>query len=75
MEYALPFGFLGRWLAGKFVRRKLERLFEHRHAIAARAVPGAEQGIDGNGARFSVLPGSEEQNGVFSAACSACEMW
>jgi ligand-binding SRPBCC domain-containing protein len=36
VEYALPYGFLGRWVAGSFVRRKLERMFKHRHAVTAR---------------------------------------
>ena len=36
LEYALPFGFLGRWVAGRFVRRKLEQMFEHRHKVTAR---------------------------------------
>jgi ligand-binding SRPBCC domain-containing protein len=36
VEYALPFGFLGRWLAGGIVRRKIERMFEHRHTVTAR---------------------------------------
>ena len=36
VEYALPFGFLGRWIAGSFVRRKLEEMFEHRHTVTAR---------------------------------------
>lgn len=36
VEYALPFGFLGRWLGGWFVRRKLEKLFEFRHEVTAR---------------------------------------
>ena len=31
VEYALPLGFLGRWLLGSFVARKLERLFAYRH--------------------------------------------
>jgi len=39
VEYALPFGFLGRWLAGSFVRRKLEEMFKYRHAVTARLVP------------------------------------
>jgi uncharacterized protein len=26
VEYALPFGFLGRWVGGRFARRKLEKL-------------------------------------------------
>jgi len=38
VEYALPFGFLGRWFAGKFIARKIEEMFEHRHAITARIV-------------------------------------
>jgi len=36
VEYALPGGFLGRWLAGKFVSRKIEALFAHRHEVTAR---------------------------------------
>ena len=31
VEYALPFGFLGRWVAGGFVRKKIDNLFEYRH--------------------------------------------
>jgi ligand-binding SRPBCC domain-containing protein len=38
VEYALPFGFLGRWFGGWFVRRKLERLFKFRHEVTAREV-------------------------------------
>jgi uncharacterized protein len=38
VEYALPFGFVGRLLAGRFVRRKLEQMFKHRHAVTARLV-------------------------------------
>jgi hypothetical protein len=37
VEYALPFGFMGRWLAGKFVRHKIEKLFEYRHRTTAAA--------------------------------------
>jgi ligand-binding SRPBCC domain-containing protein len=40
VEYALPFGFLGRWVAGWYVRRKIARLFEFRHEVTARAVMG-----------------------------------
>jgi ligand-binding SRPBCC domain-containing protein len=35
VEYALPFGFLGRWFAGRFIRRKIEQMFEHRHKVTA----------------------------------------
>jgi ligand-binding SRPBCC domain-containing protein len=40
VEYALPLGPLGRWFAGWYVRRKLARLFEYRHAVTAREVAG-----------------------------------
>ena len=33
IEYALPLGFLGRWLLEGFVERKLQRLFEYRHRV------------------------------------------
>jgi ligand-binding SRPBCC domain-containing protein len=36
VEYALPFGFLGRWLAGGIVRRKIEQVFADRHKVTAR---------------------------------------
>ncbi|HEX3372137.1 MAG TPA: SRPBCC family protein [Candidatus Acidoferrales bacterium] len=38
VEYALPFGFLGRWFGGWFARRKLEKLFRYRHEVTAREV-------------------------------------
>ena len=40
VEYALPMGMLGRMIAGRFVRRKLERLFSYRHELTARAFGG-----------------------------------
>ncbi|MBM3770805.1 MAG: SRPBCC family protein [Acidimicrobiia bacterium] len=33
VEYELPMGRLGQWLAGWFVRRKLERMFDFRHRV------------------------------------------
>ena len=39
VEYALPFGVLGRWVAGWYMRRKLEKLFEYRHQVTVREVP------------------------------------
>lgn len=33
IEYALPGGRLGRWLAGPAIRRKLERMFHYRHTV------------------------------------------
>jgi ligand-binding SRPBCC domain-containing protein len=40
VEYALPLGFLGRWIGGSLVRRKLEELFKYRHAVTARLIAG-----------------------------------
>lgn len=37
IAYVLPFGALGRLLAGVYVRRKLDRLFDYRHRVTARA--------------------------------------
>ena len=37
VEYALPMGALGRMVAGRFVRRRLDRLFSYRHEVTARA--------------------------------------
>ena len=31
--YVLPFGVLGRWIAGGWARRKIDRMFEYRHAV------------------------------------------
>jgi uncharacterized protein len=36
VEYALPFGFFGRWFGGWYVRRRLAKLFEYRHSVTAR---------------------------------------
>ncbi len=36
VEYALPFGVVGRWLGGAYARKKIFKLFEYRHAITAR---------------------------------------
>lgn len=38
IDYALPFGWLGRTIAGSFVRRRLERLFDYRHRVTAAAL-------------------------------------
>ena len=39
IEYALPFGILGRLLGAKLVRRKLERVFEYRHRLTVQDIP------------------------------------
>jgi ligand-binding SRPBCC domain-containing protein len=52
VEYALPMGALGRMVAGRFVRRKLDRLFSYRHEFTASAFraghgePGPEDAKD-----------------------------
>lgn len=33
IEYELPFGRMGTWLAGRAIGRKLARLFEYRHQV------------------------------------------
>ena len=38
VEYALPFGVVGRWLGGPYARKKIFKLFEYRHAVTAREV-------------------------------------
>lgn len=40
VEYALPFGVLGRWFAGWYVRRKLDELFEYRHRVTGNDLAG-----------------------------------
>jgi ligand-binding SRPBCC domain-containing protein len=37
VEYGLPLGALGTLIAGRFVRRKLDRLFSYRHEFTASA--------------------------------------
>ena len=44
VEYALPFGMLGRIFAGRYVRKKLERLFEYRHGVTVREFHRPESG-------------------------------
>ena len=38
IEYALPFGILGRLLAGKLIRSKLQRVFEYRHRLTVQDI-------------------------------------
>jgi ligand-binding SRPBCC domain-containing protein len=38
VEYALPLGFLGRGIAGWYVRRKLAKLFEFRHNTTRQCI-------------------------------------
>jgi uncharacterized protein len=47
VEYALPFGFLGRWFAGWFVRKKLERMFAYRHRRTALEIAAFRKGSAG----------------------------
>jgi ligand-binding SRPBCC domain-containing protein len=43
IEYALPFGWLGRLLAGAFVKAKLQRVFDYRHKMLAEKLRGEMQ--------------------------------
>ena len=38
VDYELPLGWLGRFLAGAYTRRRLQRMFEWRHKVTAEAV-------------------------------------
>jgi len=38
VEYALPLGWLGQLVAGRFARAKLERLFDYRHHIVVESM-------------------------------------
>jgi ligand-binding SRPBCC domain-containing protein len=38
IQYELPFGVVGKLLAGWFVHRKLTRLFKYRHRVTAEAM-------------------------------------
>jgi len=40
VEYQLPFGVVGQWLAGWMVTRQLERMFAYRHETTKRLVEG-----------------------------------
>ena len=37
ITYELPFGWLGQLVVGKYIQRKIERLFEWRHRVTAEA--------------------------------------
>jgi ligand-binding SRPBCC domain-containing protein len=52
VEYDPPLGWLGRQLGGRFIRRKLQNLFDYRHDVTRRMVeasdpPGAHDGGSG----------------------------
>lgn len=40
VEYELPFGWLGAMVGGAIARRKMERMFDFRHAVTMREVRG-----------------------------------
>jgi uncharacterized protein len=44
IHYRLPFGALGKLVAGAFVRRDLERLFAHRHQVTLAALEAEARG-------------------------------
>jgi ligand-binding SRPBCC domain-containing protein len=42
VDYEPPLRALGRWLAGRYLQRKLTRLFDYRHAVTKRLVESGE---------------------------------
>lgn len=38
VEYRAPLGILGQWFGGWYLRRKLEKMFEYRHAITRKII-------------------------------------
>lgn len=42
IEYELPLGWLGRLLAGRMTRRKLDRMFAYRHQVTLRETARGE---------------------------------
>jgi ligand-binding SRPBCC domain-containing protein len=40
IEYELPLGALGNLVAGRFVRNKIDKMFDYRHAVTKRACEG-----------------------------------
>jgi len=46
IDYSLPLGALGQLGGGWFVRRKLERMFEYRHAVTKRVCEAHNRGKD-----------------------------
>ena len=50
--YALPGGSFSRWVAGRLVRRRIERMFEYRHRVTQEALEAAPPSGSGpNGPR------------------------
>lgn len=42
VEYTIPLGRVGRWLAGWWIRRKLDRMFAYRHETTRRLIESGE---------------------------------
>jgi ligand-binding SRPBCC domain-containing protein len=40
IEYELPLGAIGNLVAGRFVRNKIDKMFDYRHAVTKRACEG-----------------------------------
>ncbi|MGD9715268.1 MAG: hypothetical protein AB7V46_24905 [Thermomicrobiales bacterium] len=45
VNYTVPFGILGQWLGGWFVRRKLEAMFAYRHEVTKRLVESGDNAV------------------------------
>ena len=42
VEYLIPLGRIGRWLGGRLVRRKLDKMFAYRHETTRRVIESGE---------------------------------
>jgi ligand-binding SRPBCC domain-containing protein len=56
VEYALPLGPLGILARALFVRRSLERIFDHRAAALRRLLPARDPAPEGHGALRETTP-------------------
>ncbi len=57
IDYALPVGAVGQWLAGGFAGRELDRLFAYRHAVTAADV-AAHRRYSGAGSMQIAIAGA-----------------
>jgi uncharacterized protein len=47
VEYQLPFGWLGKLIAGSYIRRRLQRMFEWRHKTFAEILTSRRKTVQG----------------------------
>jgi hypothetical protein len=42
VDYELPLGAIGRWIGSRYIRRKLNRMFDYRHEVTKRIVEAGD---------------------------------